>query len=150
MKLDELKAVVEIFKQADLTEMALETGEFKIKLARQIPVEGVFVKSEPSACVRVDQPASLEESKATEENEGDWITSPLVGTFYQSDVQNGAPLVCVGDKVKKGDLLCIVEAMKMMNETRSDRDGTILKVAVENGALVEYGQPLFCIGEYDD
>lgn len=78
--------------------------------------------------------------------EGHWLTSPLVGTYYQSNVENGDALVSVGDSVKKGDLVCIIEAMKMMNEIRSDCDGVVTAINVENGEMVEYDQPLICIG----
>ena len=80
-----------------------------------------------------------------EDQTGSLVTSPLVGTFYAAPSQDLPPYVQVGDKVKKGQVLAIVEAMKLMNEIESDFEGTIEEVLVENGAAVEYGQPLFVI-----
>ena len=73
------------------------------------------------------------------------MESPLVGTFYAAPAEDAAPFVSVGDTVKKGQTLAIIEAMKLMNEIESEYDGTIAEILVENGQPVEYGQPLFCI-----
>ena len=76
---------------------------------------------------------------------GETITSPMVGVFYQASAENAEPYVKIGDNVKKGDTLCIIEAMKLMNEITAERDGKITDILVENGAVVEYGTPLFVI-----
>ena len=79
------------------------------------------------------------------EPSGNVVKSPLVGTFYAAPSEDAAPFVKIGDKVKKGQVLAIVEAMKLMNDIESDFDGEIAEIYVENGQPVEYGQPLFCI-----
>ena len=85
------------------------------------------------------------EDKGTDFNDLQEIKSPMVGVFYEAPAEGAAPFVKVGDKVKKGDVLCIVEAMKLMNEIVSDCDGEILDICVKNGDVVEYGQTLFKI-----
>ena len=93
-------------------------------------------------------PVVEEETIAEEKVEvsGDIVKSPIVGTFYASTSPGKPPIVSKGDKVSKGDVLCIVEAMKVMNEITSDFDGEILDILVENGQFVEFGEPLFVIG----
>ena len=89
--------------------------------------------------------AKMEKDIADGEPEGMLIKSPLVGTFYAAPAEDADPFVSVGDQVKKGQTLAIVEAMKLMNEIVAECDGTVEKVLAENGEMVEYGQPLFCI-----
>ena len=145
MNIKEIEKIVQIFEGADLSKMEIQSDALSIKLEKTPPVQMAPVQAVP-----VEQTAAPVLEKSEQSEPGHWVTSPLVGTFYRSDVQNGTPLVSVGDKVKKGDLLCIVEAMKMMNEIRSDADGVVQKLAAEDGAMVEYGQPLFLIGADND
>jgi acetyl-CoA carboxylase biotin carboxyl carrier protein len=90
---------------------------------------------------------SLDDKAAAEGKQGSIVKSPLVGVFYAAPAEGADPFVKPGDAVKKGDVLAIVEAMKLMNEIESELDGTITEIYVKNGEMVEYGQPLFCIRE---
>ena len=96
----------------------------------------------PAAAPAAQEPAPAPEPAAT----GTTVTSPMVGTFYSSPTEEDAPYVKVGDCVKKGQVLGIIETMKLMNEIESDFAGTVTEVFVENGQSVEYGQPLFAVG----
>lgn len=145
MNIKEIEKIVQIFEGADLHKMEIQSEALSIKLER-----APLVVSQPIQPMPVQAPQAVAAEPSEKAEAGHWVNSPLVGTFYSSDVQDGAPLVSLGDRVKKGDLLCIVEAMKMMNEIRSDIDGVITKIAAENGDMVEYGQPLFLVGEDND
>ena len=99
----------------------------------------------PLAQAQEAAPASGEASAAEEVPAGNIVKSPLVGTFYAAPAEDAEPFVKVGDSVKEGQVLAIVEAMKLMNEIESDFTGTVAEILVENGQAVEYGQPLFVI-----
>lgn len=94
----------------------------------------------------ISEPITIIPETKQEVKEGNIISSPIVGTFYSSSSPTKPAYVKVGDKVKEGDVLCIIEAMKVMNEITSDFDGEVLDILVENGQLVEFGEPLFVIG----
>ena len=120
------------------------------KLMRELDLTGLEI-TEGSTVVRLERGASpaapaqvipLPEKKA-EEPKGEVIRSPMVGVFYAAPAENAAPYVAVGDRVKQGDTLCIIEAMKLMNEITAERDGVIAEVCAGNGQVVEYGTPLF-------
>lgn len=147
MNINELEKIVQIFDSSALSKMELQSGDVTIKLEKG--TESAAVAALP-AIQQTTVPAAAPEAGAAETEEevkGHWVTSPLVGTFYRSNIKDGDPLVSVGDTVKKGDLLCIIEAMKMMNEIRSDRDGVITAINVENETMVEYDEKIICIGE---
>lgn len=147
MNINELEKIVQIFDSSALSKMELQSGDVTIKLEKG--TESAAVAALP-ATQQTTVPAAAPEASAAkteEEVKGHWVTSPLVGTFYRSNIKDGDPLVSVGDTVKKGDLLCIIEAMKMMNEIRSDRDGVITAINVENETMVEYDEKIICIGE---
>lgn len=99
----------------------------------------------PSPSRAVPEAAAGGEPAKTEEVSGHVLSSPIVGTFYRAPNPDAAPFAEVGDRVKTGEVLCIVEAMKLMNEIESDVDGTVTKIYIENGQPVEYGEPLFVI-----
>lgn len=112
----------------------------------------VTMKKERETVIVSEEKVEKEKSSVREEisreqdtPEGKQIKSPLVGTFYTAPAEDAEPFVSVGDPVKKGQTIAIVEAMKLMNEIESEWDGVITKILVENGAPVEYGQPLFCV-----
>lgn len=146
MKLEEIKELIHMLEQSSLTALELHQGSDSIRLERngqsaaapiipaaapvQTAVQSVVIEQAPAA---VQKPA------------GTPVTCPLVGVFYAAPSPDDAPYVTVGSTVKKGDVLCIVEAMKLMNEITAEQDGTIAEVCVENGSVVEYGQPLFYI-----
>lgn len=140
MELDDLKELIELLKETDITELQVEKNGTKVRIKREkmlSPME-ISVQKFGSLQEKVTQEAEEETRLIT-------VTSPIVGTFYRAPSPEAAPFVEVGSKVKKGQVLCIVEAMKLMNEIESEADGIVIKVLVENGQPVEYGEPLFLI-----
>ena len=152
MELEQLIKLINVVSDSKLTEFKYETEEICIKMGKKEDVK--VVKAEmptQTAALPVVQPAAsvtaeaLPEETQASQQEGSLVTSPLVGTFYAAPAEDAEPFVKVGDKVKKGQVLAIVEAMKLMNEIESEYDGTVAEILVENAQGVEYGQPLFRI-----
>lgn len=145
MKLDEIKELVEFVMGKDVEEFELEVEGLRIKLVKPRPeirvVEGNFTP--PS--VQAPSTQMSEETEAKGSENVHYITAPMIGTFYRAPDPSSPPFVKEGDHVSKGDVLCIIEAMKLMNEVESDVDGTIKEILVENAQPVEYGQKLFVI-----
>lgn len=142
-----LKAAADTMRELGLSEVRIKDTETEIVLKREITATSSstpVVATAPAATTTATTAEPMLEPAAT-----DWIEvkSPLIGVFYEASSPDAAPFVRPGDSVKKGDVLCIVEAMKMMNEICAEMDGTIVDVCAENGALVEYGQLLFKIAE---
>ncbi len=140
MELEDLKGLIELLKETDITELVVEKDGTKVKIKR----EKIF------SSVEIPKAAALQETiiKETEEDTQRLITvtSPIVGTFYRSPSPDAPAFVDAGQRIKKGQVLCIIEAMKLMNEIESDASGVIKAILVENGQPVEYGQPLFILG----
>jgi acetyl-CoA carboxylase biotin carboxyl carrier protein len=140
MELEDLKELIEYLKETDITEISIEKDGIKVKIKR----EKILAPME----IPMQKFGSLQE-KVTRETEEETrvitVTSPIVGTFYRASSPEADPFVEVGAKVKKGQVLCIVEAMKLMNEIESEVDGVVIKILVDNGQPVEYGEPLFLI-----
>lgn len=143
MKLDEIEKVIKLFEKADISSLEVEDDGIKIKLTKEMTP--VIVNSEVTKTVS-PAPAKKEETENAED-EKNTIKSPLVGTYHQAPFQDGKPFVQVGSQVHKGDKLCIIEAMKVMNEIKAPRDGTIKRIFCEEGSMVEFDQPLFVLGE---
>ncbi len=141
MELEDLKNLIELLKETDITELQLEKDGTKVKIKREKLLSSLEMSALKSTSLHEKLVAETEE----ETQRLVTITSPIVGTFYRSISPEAAPFVEVGLKVNKGQVLCIVEAMKLMNEIESDADGVVVKVLVENGQPVEYGEPLFLI-----
>ena len=144
MEKQKLKDIIQLFEESSITKMELEEGNLKIKLEKQGTGNIAMmdsVSSQINTEVKDDVQVELKEVV------GEWIKAPLVGTYYQSNSSEAAPFVRVGDTVKKGDLLCIIEAMKVMNEIHATVAGTILEIAVEDGVMVEYHTPMILIGD---
>ncbi len=141
MELEDLKGLIELLKETDITELVVEKDGTKVKIKREKIFSSVEIPSSKSA--------SLQESimKETEDETQRLITvtSPIVGTFYRSPSPDTPVFIEVGVRIKKGQVLCIIEAMKLMNEIESETDGIVVKALVENGQPVEYGEPLFLI-----
>lgn len=137
MKFENLLELIQAVSHSNLTSLEYEEGETKIKMKAGAVVGQGTVPTEIRGISEFDQNIS--------DDKGNLITCPLVGTFYAASSEEAAPFVQVGDTVKKGQILGIVEAMKLMNEIESEYDGVVTKVLVENGTAVEYGQPLFAI-----
>jgi len=143
MELDEIRQLIELLKETDVTELQLEREGAKLKIKREKYLSSFEAISHP----RKPEVAETMEPRVevTEESKLVTITSPIVGIFHRSPAPEAAPFVEVGSIVKKGQVLCIVEAMKLMNEIESDTDGIIAKILVDNGQPVEYGEPLFLV-----
>lgn len=134
--LDDIKEIIYLFTQTNLAELVLENGSIKLVLRRSDNINtnlSTFI------------PSSVEEKKVEGSEDGHYISAPLVGVFYRSPAPGAPPFVNEGDLVDVGQTLCIIEAMKLMNEIKSDIRGKIKKILVENGQAVEYGQKLFLI-----
>jgi acetyl-CoA carboxylase biotin carboxyl carrier protein len=141
MELEDLKGLIELLKETDITELLVEKDGVKVRIKR----EKIFSSVElPSSKAAVLQETIIQETEE-ETQRLITVTSPIVGTFYRSPSPDAAPFVEMGIRVKKGQVLCIIEAMKLMNEIESEADGIIVKALVENGQPVEYGEPLFLI-----
>lgn len=143
MELDEIKQLIELLKGTDITELQIEREGSKLKIRREkylSSFEAISSAKKPGVAV----PKETKE-EAAEESKLVTITSPIVGIFHRAPSPESPPFVEVGNTVKKGQVLCIVEAMKLMNEIESDTDGVVSKILVENGQPVEYGEPLFLI-----
>ena len=141
MDLEKIEGLVKIIENSSLTEFTLKEGDLKITMSKldNPPVVAAGVPVTASA------PAAAEAAPVTEETEDEtlFITSPIVGTFYSAPAPDAPAFVKVGDQVKNGQTVCILEAMKLMNEIQSECDCEIEAVLVSNEQKVEYGQPLF-------
>jgi acetyl-CoA carboxylase biotin carboxyl carrier protein len=143
MNLKEIREILELLKGSDVSEFELGRGDTLLKLRRgPANVSVLMPPLVPAAPARAaeESPAAASVSPKPTYKE---IVSPIVGTFYRSPAPDAAPFVEVGTRVVKGQVLCIVEAMKIMNQIESDTTGTIAAIIVENAQPVAYGQPLF-------
>ena len=149
MDLRKLKKLIDLVEESGITELEVTEGEERVRIAKQPSAVAqqnyVLPQAAPVAAAAVAAPAAENEEKS-ELPEGQVVKSPMVGTFYRSASPDSSPFVEVGSAVKSGETLCIVEAMKLLNEIESDCSGTVKAILVENGQPVEYGEPLFIIG----
>ncbi|MCD8139429.1 MAG: acetyl-CoA carboxylase biotin carboxyl carrier protein [Planctomycetaceae bacterium] len=147
--IEKISALLALMKENDIVELELEEGEFSVALRKQ----GAFVAQAMGQVQTVMAPAPAPAqggvpaaaAPAVDDPGLEPIKSPIVGTFYRAPSPESAPYVQQGDTVRKDSVICIIEAMKIMNEIRAEADGVIEKVLVESGEPVEYGQPLFLI-----
>ena len=154
MDLRKLKTLIDLVQQSGIAELEITEGEERVRIARGAsgtqPVAPMQVYTMPQA-VAPSPPAAAAAAPAGSEAppaapEGHVIRSPMVGTFYRSAAPGAKEFVEVGQAVKAGDTLCIIEAMKLLNEIEADQDGTVKAILAENGQPVEYGEPLFILG----
>ena len=145
MELEDLKELMSLLKDTDVTELQVEKDGVKVKIRREkffshleIPQSILPDRREVQGKVDLITEPGPEAKLFT-------VTSPIVGTFYRSSSPEAEPFVDAGTRVKKGQILCIIEAMKLMNEIESDIDGMVVRILVENGHPVEYGEPLFLL-----
>ena len=145
MKIDEIKAIAEIVAANDLTELKLEQDGFTLEIKRG--GTATVVAAAPVAVAAAPAPAAapVAAAAAPAAVSRETIDSPLVGTVYRAPSPEAAPFVKVGDKVTPDTVVCIVEAMKVMNEIKAEKSGVIRDILVDNGSAVEFGQPLFVI-----
>lgn len=151
MDLRKLKKLIDLVQESGIAELEITEGEEKVRISRAgsvmqttmmaMPQQGAvpMMSSAPAAAV-----AAAPEAPAVPE--GHAVKSPMVGTFYRSSAPGSKPFVEIGQSVNAGETLCIIEAMKLLNEIEADQGGVIKAILVENGQPVEYGQPLFMIG----
>ena len=138
-----IREYAKLMKELELTALEITEGDKVIRLERQIQVKEV-VSAAPLQTDRAAVPEMEPKNETANSNLVD-VVSPMVGVFYAAPTENSDPFVKVGDHVNKGDILCIVEAMKLMNEITAEQDGTIAEVCLSNGDVVEYGTVLFRI-----
>jgi len=151
MDLRKLKKLIDLVQESGIAELEITEGEEKVKIVKggavsvtpgpAVPAAAPAAETRPAAPAT---PAPAAEADAGQE--GRVIKAPMVGTFYRSASPDAKPFVEVGQTVKEGETVCIIEAMKLMNEIESDAAGAIKAILVENGQPVEYGQPLFILG----
>ncbi len=159
MDLELIKKLIKVVEKSGITDFSVEEGDLKISISKKAPETNVVQIAQPAEAQIVPQvaqpsvapppPPAEAKSEAPKEEAADAglheIRSPIVGTFYRAPAPDADPFVKVGDNVSVGTTLCIVEAMKLMNEIESDVNGTVVKILVENASPVEYNQPLFLI-----
>jgi acetyl-CoA carboxylase biotin carboxyl carrier protein len=153
MDLRKLKTLIDLVAESDIAELEVTEGESKVRIVKSsampqnqmmmMPPQAVQQFAAPSAHAA---PAPVAAPAAAPEPTGHVVKSPMVGTFYRASSPGAPAFVEVGATIKEGDTLCIIEAMKLLNEIDADVSGTITQVLVENGQPVEFGQPLFVIG----
>jgi acetyl-CoA carboxylase biotin carboxyl carrier protein len=151
MDLRKLKTLIDLVAESDIAELEVTEGESKVRIvkssgASQSQVVMMQPHSMPQHTVSAPAPAAQAAPVAPVEPEGHIVKSPMVGTFYRASAPGSPPFVEIGATVKEGDTLCIIEAMKLLNEIDADASGVIKQILVENGQPVEFGQPLFVIG----
>ena len=149
MEFEKMIELIKTVSDSNLTQFQIEEDGFKLSMKTDKQSKVVVQKQE--SIPKEIQSVAMDEIKPAEQKEikkaeGNVVKSPLVGTFYSASSPDSAPLVKVGDTVKKGQVLGIVEAMKLMNEIESEFDGVVKEIQIENEQVVEYGQPLFVIG----
>ena len=145
MDIKKIEQILQLFEKSSVATMELEVDEIKIKLEKTSSLSYTQPTVNVMSPVATMNTPVVEEVK--EEVKGTWVKAPLVGTYYASSSPENAPYITVGCKVNKGDTLCLIEAMKVMNELKAPRDGVILDIVASNSMMVSYDQPLILIGE---
>jgi acetyl-CoA carboxylase biotin carboxyl carrier protein len=153
MDIRKVKKLIELLEQSDVAEIEIHEGEESVRISRQGNTPQPLIMSAPSALVSAataPSPAAATVADTStppreDEPEEDLVRSPMVGTFYRAPSPGSRPFVEEGEQVKVGDTLCIIEAMKILNQIECEKAGTVKRVMVENGQPVEYNQPLFVI-----
>lgn len=145
MKIHQVQEILAMFEASSVAKMELEITDMKLKLEKHPHTNSVQGNSQ--VVERIADVMQSMEKEDREEGHGEWIKSPIVGTFYSSRSKDGAPFVEIGQPVKKGDVLCIIEAMKVMNEIHSPIDGIVRSILPTNESMVECNQDLIRIGE---
>ncbi|MBL8526795.1 MAG: acetyl-CoA carboxylase biotin carboxyl carrier protein [Burkholderiales bacterium] len=148
MDLRKLKKLIDLVEQSGIAELEITEGEERVRIARigQQAVQIVGNSPQVAQPPVAGQPAAAEPAAESAEPEGHVVKSPMVGTFYRSPSPGAPAFVEVGSQVKEGETLCIIEAMKLLNEIESDKTGVVKEIIAENGQPVEFGEPLFLIG----
>ncbi len=154
MDLRKLKTLIDLVSESNVSELEITEAEGKVRIVKSVPtammaapttavVAPVAMAPAPMAAAAPTPTAA--EAAATAEPQGHVVKSPMVGTFYRSSSPGAKAFVEIGSQVKEGETLCIIEAMKILNEIEADKTGTVTQILAENGQAVEYGAPLFVI-----
>jgi len=150
MDLRKLKTLIELVESSDIAELEISEGEERVRITRAgtniAAMQHVYAAPQPAPSIPPAAPAAAPVVTEPAAVEGHVIKSPMVGTFYRSASPGAKTFVDVGQNVNAGETLCIIEAMKLLNEIETDKAGIIKAILVENGQPVEFGQPLFIIG----
>ena len=153
MDLRKLKTLIDLVSESNVSELEITEAEGKVRIVKSSGAPVVMaapVASAPAVVAApvvaaVAAPADAPEAAPAEETSGHVVKSPMVGTFYRSASPGAKPFIEVGSVVKEGDTICIIEAMKILNEIEADKSGTVVQILAENGQAVEYGHPLVVI-----
>jgi len=152
MDLRKLKTLIDLVETSGIAELEIQEGEERVRITRSRPSAPVAHPLPAAPAPAIERSAAAPagtvpnaEAPASLAPDGHLVKSPMVGTFYRAGSPGAKPFIEVGDTVKEGDALCIIEAMKLMNEIESDKSGVVKAILVENGQPVEFGQPLFVI-----
>ncbi len=149
MDLRKLKTLIDLVSESNVSELEITEAEGKVRIVKSAPVAPMLAAM-PAPVATVVAPAPVAAAAAPVAAEpaapkGHIIKSPMVGTFYRASSPGAKPFVELGQTIKEGDAVCIVEAMKILNEIEADKSGVVTQILVENGQAVEYGQPLFVV-----
>jgi len=150
MDLRKLKTLIDLVAESGVSELEVTEGEDKVRIVKNpapilaAPAQQVYAPAAPAAAAPAAAPAPVEAAPTAPT--GHPVKSPMVGTFYRSPTPGADAFVKIGDTVKEGQTLCIIEAMKLLNEIESDKSGVVKEILCENGQGVEFGQALFIIG----
>lgn len=148
MDIRKIKKLIELLEESDLAEIEISEGEESVRIARYskaaAPAAPAAAAAPPAAATQ-PVPAAAPPGAAAPARDENLVTAPMVGTFYTAAAPGAKPFVEVGQEVRAGQVLCIIEAMKMMNQIESERSGRVVAILARNGEPVEFGQPLFAI-----
>ena len=148
MDIRKVKKLIELLEESGIDELEIHEGEESVRISRhskQVAQQPMYAAAPPAAPAPVAAPAAVDAAPSCPKYNGTVARSPMVGTFYRAGSPDSEDFVTVGQTIKKGDVLCIVEAMKMMNHIEAEVGGVIESILVDNGQPVEYDQPLFTI-----
>jgi len=148
MDLRKLKKLIDLVQESGIAELEITEGEEKVRIAKGGQVSVAHVPAGPLPAPAAVAAAAPGPEASVAEGSGParhTLNAPMVGTFYRAPAPDAKPFVEVGQQIKEGETVCIIEAMKLMNEIEADASGTVVEILVENGQPVEYGQPLFVI-----
>ena len=151
MDLRKLKTLIDLVSESNVSELEITEAEGKVRIVKSAPagygapVAYTMAPPAPAPAVAPAIEATPVVASAPAEPTGHVVKSPMVGTFYRAASPGAKPFVEIGDSIKQGETICIVEAMKILNEIEADKSGTVTQILVENGQAVEYGQPLYVI-----
>lgn len=148
MDIRKVKKLIELLEESGIAELEIHEGEESVRISRYSaphPAPAVGIPVPSVAMAAPESPSAAEQGETAELPPGHLVTSPMVGTFYEAPSPGATPFVRVGQNVAAGETICIIEAMKILNQIEAEQNGVVAAILVENGQPVEYGQPLFVI-----